>query len=47
MGGLPEEGLGRTGMKIHAKVLIHKANDFLFVKVSELKNIYMHLLSDQ
>lgn len=37
MGGLPEEGLARAGVKIFSKVLIHKANNVILLKVNVLK----------
>lgn len=39
LGGLPEEGLARAGLKIRCKVLIRKANDAFLMKVNELKTI--------
>lgn len=36
MGGLPEKGLARAGLKIQAKVLIRKANNAYFLKVNAL-----------
>lgn len=39
MGGLPEKGLARAGVKIQAKVLIRKANNAYFLKVNALKTI--------
>lgn len=37
LGGLPEEGLARAGLKIRSKVFIRKAKDAFILKVNELK----------
>lgn len=37
MGGLPEKGLARAGLKIQAKVFIRKANNAYFLKVNAVK----------
>lgn len=37
MGGLPEKGLARAGLKIQAKVSIRKANNVYYLKVNALK----------
>lgn len=38
MGGLPEEGLARAGLKIRSKVFIRKEKDVFLMKVNELPN---------
>lgn len=44
LGGLPEPGLARAGLKIHSKVLIiRKANDSIVLKVKTiLKHLYRY-----
>ncbi|TNM87973.1 hypothetical protein fugu_006194 [Takifugu bimaculatus] len=37
MGGLPEKGLARAGLKIQAKVSIRKANNVYYLKLSDAK----------
>lgn len=38
MGGLPEEGLARAGIKIRSKVFIRKEKDIILMKVNDLPN---------
>lgn len=43
MGGLPEEGLARTGLKILSKVSISRlAEDSFILKVKSLNNSFQH-----
>lgn len=42
MGGLPEEGLGRAGVKIQSKVLLSAvAADTFLLKVKRFNTIYL------
>lgn len=44
LGGLPEEGLARAGLKIRSKVLIRNANNAFILKVNELKTTHYYLI---
>lgn len=39
LGGLPEHGMARAGLKICSNVFIRKANNVIILKVKELKTI--------